>query len=65
VTGLAAAGAAAAGRCNPYARLASLLPAMRSLCLILALALLLSACGQKGPLYLPDQKPVKKDRTKQ
>jgi predicted small lipoprotein YifL len=38
---------------------------MRSFCLILALVLLVSACGQKGPLYLPDQKPAKKDRTKQ
>ncbi|WP_210560477.1 LPS translocon maturation chaperone LptM [Psychrosphaera aestuarii] len=25
----------------------------------------LSACGQKGPLYLPDQKPVKPDVAKE
>jgi predicted small lipoprotein YifL len=37
---------------------------MRTLCLTLLVALLLSACGQKGPLYLPDQPPPKKDRAR-
>jgi predicted small lipoprotein YifL len=26
---------------------------MRRLCILIALAFLVSACGQKGPLYLP------------
>lgn len=29
---------------------------MRRLCTLVILALLLSACGQKGPLYLPKEK---------
>jgi predicted small lipoprotein YifL len=29
---------------------------MRRLCIPVILALLLSACGQKGPLYLPKEK---------
>jgi predicted small lipoprotein YifL len=33
---------------------------MRSFCLLLALAFLLSACGMKGPLYLP--KDVDKEK---
>jgi predicted small lipoprotein YifL len=37
---------------------------MRTLCVIVLLACLLSACGQKGALYLPDQPPPKKDRTR-
>jgi len=28
-------------------------PFMRRLCILIALAFLVSACGQKGPLYLP------------
>jgi predicted small lipoprotein YifL len=28
---------------------------MRHLCLLIALVFLLSACGQKGPLYLPKE----------
>jgi predicted small lipoprotein YifL len=36
---------------------------MRTICTLLILAFLLAACGQKGPLYLPDQQPTKKDRT--
>ncbi|HWQ39279.1 MAG TPA: lipoprotein [Burkholderiales bacterium] len=37
---------------------------MRKFCLLLLLALVLSACGQKGPLYLPDQEQPKKDRVR-
>ncbi len=29
--------------------------------LLLVLALLLSACGQTGPLYHPEQKPAEQD----
>ena len=29
---------------------------MRHACLLIAFAFLLSACGQKGPLYLPKEK---------
>ena len=32
---------------------------------LLLAALLLSACGQKGPLYLPDEEPEKKDKQSQ
>lgn len=28
---------------------------MRSLCTLILLAVLVSACGQKGPLYLPEE----------
>ena len=35
---------------------------MRKICMLLLLAVVLSACGQKGPLYLPDDQPTKKDR---
>ena len=28
---------------------------MRSLCILIVLAFLVSACGQKGPLYLPKE----------
>jgi predicted small lipoprotein YifL len=31
---------------------------MRARRLMLGVVLLLAACGQKGPLYLPDQKPA-------
>ena len=31
---------------------------MRRAWLVLAMVLLLAACGQKGPLYLPDHKPA-------
>lgn len=37
-----------------FCRLTSLQPARRLLAL-LSLLLLLGACGQKGPLYLPDE----------
>jgi predicted small lipoprotein YifL len=37
---------------------------MRKICVLLLLAVVLSACGQKGPLYLPDDEPPKKDRLK-
>jgi predicted small lipoprotein YifL len=37
---------------------------MRFACLILLIAFLLPACGQKGALYLPDQEPPKKDRVR-
>lgn len=33
---------------------------MRSALFALSFACLLSACGLKGPLYLPDQKPAAK-----
>ena len=33
---------------------------MKTLCLALALALLCSACGQKGALYLPSEAEQKK-----
>jgi predicted small lipoprotein YifL len=33
---------------------------MRSALIALSIACLLSACGLKGPLYLPDQKPAAK-----
>ena len=37
---------------------------MRRLCLLLLLLLVLDACGQKGPLYLPDdQKRDRADKT--
>ncbi|HZP94226.1 MAG TPA: lipoprotein [Burkholderiales bacterium] len=37
---------------------------MRRLCLLLLLLLVLAACGQKGPLYLPgDQKQDRADKT--
>jgi predicted small lipoprotein YifL len=36
---------------------------MRKVCILLLLAFALSACGQKGALYLPDQEP-KKERLK-
>ncbi|QBS13033.1 LPS translocon maturation chaperone LptM [Legionella geestiana] len=32
---------------------------MKITCLLLASVLLLCACGQKGPLYLPKDKPQK------
>ena len=34
---------------------------MRRLCILIVLAFLVSACGQKGPLYLPkeEEKPRK------
>jgi predicted small lipoprotein YifL len=31
---------------------------MRALVLAVAATLVLAGCGQKGPLYLPDQKPA-------
>ena len=34
---------------------------MRRICLLLLLATILSACGQKGPLYLPDDQQSKKN----
>lgn len=37
---------------------------MRSLLLSLAAAVFLCACGQKGPLYLPTQKPGQKEPVK-
>lgn len=37
---------------------------MRFACLILLITFLLPACGQKGPLYLPDQQPPKKERAR-
>lgn len=38
---------------------------MRYAVLWLALAALLTACGQKGDLYLPDQPPQQTDKTAQ
>jgi predicted small lipoprotein YifL len=39
---------------------------MRRLCILIALAFLVSACGQKGPLYLPkdSDKPKKHEPRK-
>ena len=39
---------------------------MRSLCILIALAFFISACGQKGPLYLPkdSDKPKKHEPRK-
>jgi predicted small lipoprotein YifL len=39
---------------------------MRRLCILIALAFLVSACGQKGPLYLPkdSDKPKKNEPRK-
>ena len=39
---------------------------MRRLCILIVLALLVSACGQKGPLYLPkdSDKPKKQEPRK-
>ena len=39
---------------------------MRRLCILIILALLVSACGQKGPLYLPKDgdKPKKQEPRK-
>jgi len=37
---------------------------MRKVFILLLLAVILSACGQKGPLYLPDDEQPKKDRLK-
>jgi len=47
------------GKRGPFS---PILSGMRVLCLILLVAFLLPACGQKGPLYLPDQQPPKKER---
>jgi predicted small lipoprotein YifL len=35
---------------------------MRKLLILLIAAALVCACGQKGPLYLPDKEQPKKDR---
>ncbi len=37
---------------------------MRKICVLLLLAFVLSACGQKGPLYLPDDQQSAKDGKK-
>ena len=39
---------------------------MRRLCILIALSLFLSACGQRGPLYLPKDgdKPKKQEPRK-
>ena len=44
-----------------YTRLLLRKSSMRRLCILVLLAFLISACGQKGPLYLPkeEQKPRK------
>lgn len=36
---------------------------MKSLATLLALTLLLAACGSKGPLTLPEQKPADSAKT--
>ncbi|WP_164504218.1 lipoprotein [Nitrosomonas sp. HPC101] len=38
---------------------------MRILGLILLLSLLLSACGYKGPLYLPQDQPAENNNTQE
>ncbi|UZR30256.1 LPS translocon maturation chaperone LptM [Methylococcus mesophilus] len=35
-----------------------------ALWLAVALTLLLGACGQKGPLYLPDREPARTEKQK-
>lgn len=40
-----------------FLRTRLLKPFMRNLFVALSITCLLSACGLKGPLYLPDQKP--------
>ena len=41
-----------------FMRIRSLKIFMRNLLIVLSVTALLSACGLKGPLYLPSQKPV-------
>lgn len=41
-----------------FVRTGPTIPFMRNLLIALSIACFLSACGLKGPLYLPNQKPA-------